>query len=439
MAFVEAEYPAAGGPPRVFVPPHDNGTLVEKINIDEPPSKFQIEEAPAKLQNIEPEVIEELGYRPSSRPSDHEETVQRKAAFEVDQNLMNQATCDSERPAHVLHSISADSASMQGRRPTQEDRHVKIPDLARAATALQMPIDHLEKPCALFAVYDGHQGQLCADYAAKGLHLRILKKLSAVRNKNHWTDERICLVLKEVFVELDTDFLAKHRTSPDGCTAVAVLIIGNRLFVAWAGDSRAVLCRRASGGDVLTVPLTQDHRPGLKSEAERVERAGGQIVNFDGALRVAHVGYDEKVREIRRARSQGLGTIAKEPVALAVSRSLGDREFKAVTGKELLVSTPSVRTVRLNRSCKFIALMCDGISDVMTNEEVVFELNFERKLDDASANARAVCGSLVQEAYRRGSGDNLTVVFVSLEWASESMAQNGICMELPNKKSRLAR
>ena len=43
-------------------------------------------------------------------------------------------------------------------------------------------------------------------------------------------------------------------------------------------------------------------------------------------------GFEERVRELRRARAQGLGTIAKEPIALAVSRSLGDRDFKAVTG-----------------------------------------------------------------------------------------------------------
>lgn len=259
-----------------------------------------------------------------------------------------------------------------------------------------------------------------------------------MQNKVHWTDDRIRLVLQEVFEELDADFLAKHRTSPDGCTAVVALIIGNRLFVAWAGDSRAVLCRKASSGGVLAVPLTEDHRPGLKSEAERVRRAGGQIVNFDGALRVAHIGFDEKVRDIRRARSQGLGTISKEPVALAVSRSLGDREFKAVTGKELLVARPSVQVVHLNESCKFITLMCDGISDVMTNEEVVCELNFERKLDDASANARAVCGSLVQEAYRRGSGDNLSVIFVSFRWGAEELDQVNV-MEAANKRSRLAK
>lgn len=313
---------------------------------------------------------------------------------------------------------------MQGRREKQEDRHVKIPDLTKAAKALKMPIDHLDQPCAFFAVYDGHQGHLCAEFAAKGFHLKLLKKLSADQEASAWTDERLCMALREVCTELDTEFLSKFRTAPDGCTVVAALVTGTRLHVAWVGDSRCLLCRHTSGGDIATLALTQDHRPALEAEAERVRRAGGAVVNFDGALRVAHEGYEDRVREIRRAQAQGLGTIGKEPVALAVSRSLGDRHFKAVTGKELLISTPSVRTVQLDSSAKFVALMCDGILDVMRNEEVVFELDFASGTDPV-AGARAACGRLVQEAYKRGSGDNLTVIFVEFEWEATPAGADG--------------
>lgn len=322
-----------------------------------------------------------------------------------------------------LKRLVAESAAMQGRREKQEDRHVKIPDFTKAAKALKMPIDHLEQPCAFFAVYDGHQGHLCAEFAAKGFHLKLLKRLSAERSSSTWTDEHLRDALREVCLELDAEFLAKFRTAPDGCTVVASLVTGSRLHVAWVGDSRCLLCRHSSQGDVATVALTEDHRPSLKAEAERVRSAGGSVVNFDGALRVAHRGYEERVREIRRAQAQGLGTIGKEPVALAVSRSLGDRHFKAVTGKELLVATPGVRTVQLNKSTKFVALMCDGILDVMRNEEAVYELDFARgKQDDAAAGARAACGALVQEAYKRGSGDNLTVIFVQVELEDASSA-----------------
>lgn len=318
-----------------------------------------------------------------------------------------------------LKKLLADSATMQGRRPKQEDRHVKVPDFAKAAKALKMPIDHLDQPCAFFAVYDGHQGPVCAEFAAKGFHMKLLKRLTGEQSNAFWTDDRLCGALREVCEELDVEFLAKYRTAPDGSTVVAALITGARLFVAWVGDSRCLLCRHASQGGIVTVALTDDHRPSTPSETDRVKKAGGIVVNFDGALRVAHEGFDERIREIRRAAAQGLGTIGKEPVALAVSRSLGDRDFKAVTGKALLVATPSVRSIELSPSCKFIVLMCDGISDVMSNEQVVFELDFVREPGDPAASVRKACGGLVQEAYKRGSGDNLTAILVQFEWEGE--------------------
>ena len=50
--------------------------------------------------------------------------------------------------------------------------------------------------------------------------------------------------------------LEMHRVS-GGCTAVVALLLGQRLYVANAGDSRAVLCR----GNNEAVALSEDHKP----------------------------------------------------------------------------------------------------------------------------------------------------------------------------------
>merc|ERR1719464_62773 len=134
-----------------------------------------------------------------------------------------------------------------------------------------------------------------------------------------------------------------------------------------------------------------------------------------GFARVAHQGYEERLRELRRAQAQGLGTIGKEPVALDISRALGDREFKAVSGKALLVPTPGVRVAKIDESHKFVALVCGGIPTVMTNADIVAELDLIREADPV-VDVRASCGSLVQEAYNRGSVDNLTAILVRLDW-----------------------
>merc|ERR1712032_35686 len=55
----------------------------------------------------------------------------------------------------------------------------------------------------------------------------------------------------------------------------------------------------------------------------------------------------------------------------------------------------------------------------MNEEEVIDELNRVRDAANPLADVRAACGALVQEAYKRGSGDNLTVIMVRLEWEGE--------------------
>jgi len=255
--------------------------------------------------------------------------------------------------------------------------------------------------------------------------MNLLRKLSATIDRSAWTEARVCDALTQVFREVDTDFLAKYRTALDGTTAVVSLILGTALFTAWAGDSRAVLCQQRSPDDGIgTIPLTDDHRPGRESEADRVAQAGGTVVDLnEGAWRVAHMGFEERVREIRRAEQQGLGLIGKEPTALAVSSSFGDRDFKPVTcGKEIITVTPEVQCMRLDRSHKFIALVCDGIPDVMENESIVFDLAFVRDPSNSAADTKLACKALVQEAYNRGSGDNMSVILARFQWENVALA-----------------
>ncbi|CAK0799944.1 unnamed protein product, partial [Prorocentrum cordatum] len=113
----------------------------------------------------------------------------------------------------------------------------------------------------------------------------------------------------------------------------------------------------------------------------------------------------DRIREIRRAQALGQGVVSKPPVCLPVSRTLGDRDFKAASGKALLIATPGVRTVQLDESTKFAAMVSGGISAVMQDKDldVVEELNLLHDAKDPAADARAGCGALVQEAYKRES------------------------------------
>merc|ERR1712151_804748 len=52
----------------------------------------------------------------------------------------------------------------------------------------------------------------------------------------------------------------------------------------------------------------------------------------------------------------------------------------------------------------------------MKNEDVIFELDYIRDPANPQADAKLACGSLVQEAYKRGSEDNLTAVLARFQW-----------------------
>jgi len=65
------------------------------------------------------------------------------------------------------------------------------------------------------------------------------------------------------------------RVWDDGSTALCCLVAGNRVFVANAGDSRAVGC---IGGK--SVPLSVDHKPNLPAERNRIQNAGGVVTSM---------------------------------------------------------------------------------------------------------------------------------------------------------------
>lgn len=199
------------------------------------------------------------------------------------------------------------------------------------------------------------------------------------------------------FSKTDTAFLriAKNKHIRAGSTALVAFLHGlglpyhTKLCVANTGDCRAVLSR---GGTAL--PLSDDHKPDRKDEERRIKKAGGVVLNVNGVWRLT-AGKNES------------GTC---PGYLAVSRAFGDNGFK--DPQLLVVCTPDVRTVDLVQEDAFVILACDGVWDVLSNQEAV---------DIASehfANPIAAAAALVRSAFKKGSLDNITATVVMFPWAS---------------------
>ena len=138
--------------------------------------------------------------------------------------------------------------------------------------------------------------------------------------------------------------LADHPV-PAGCTAVAVLQVGQTLITANCGDSRAVVGR--SGNQVA--PLSFDHKPADDVERNRIVGAGGFITEAQGHFRING--------------------------NLNLSRSLGDLKYKqnptCSPAEQMITAYPDVTVHTIDPLDEFMIIGCDGIWDVLSNEDAV--------------------------------------------------------------------
>ena len=172
-----------------------------------------------------------------------------------------------------------------------------------------------------------------------------------------------------------------------GCTAVCAMVLGNHLVVANAGDSRCVLSRNGTA-----IALTEDHKPTNDEEFDRICKAGGFVA--DG-------------------RVNG---------SLNLSRALGDLEYKSVSKlppeEQMVTANPEIRSTELTPNDEFLILACDGIWDVLTNQEAV-EFVRNRLLQGMSPKeiCEAACDfCLAEDTSGCGKGcDNMSIVVTVLK------------------------
>lgn len=178
--------------------------------------------------------------------------------------------------------------------------------------------------------------------------------------------------------------------------------------VAHVGDTRVLLCETATG---KAIPLTSDHHPSTPTESRRLARFGGIAGGGDGDGSSGITGDHLRV----------VDSFGEERFAgLANSRSFGD-----VASKRLGVSAePDI--VRLDMrpaEYSFLVLVSDGVTGVVTDQEVVDVVKEARSADVAAKN---VVEYAVEVAGGGGSADNATCLVVRLGgWERRSEGGTG--------------
>lgn len=183
-----------------------------------------------------------------------------------------------------------------------------------------------------------------------------------------------------------------------GCTAWVVLIVGNKMYCANAGDSRCVVSQNNQA-----VALSFDHKPSNPEEETRIKNARG-YVSFD--------------------RVNG---------NLNLSRALGDFVYKETADmkleEQMVIPIPEIKTHTIDESTNFFIIACDGIWDWMSNktwidfihekhESISATKGSEFKISDLNEeifekNIAKDSAGTVSETGKDGSGwDNMTSVIV---------------------------
>ncbi|CAH9127525.1 unnamed protein product [Cuscuta epithymum] len=262
--------------------------------------------------------------------------------------------------------LSWGSFASCGRRETMEDRHFLIPNMFDT------------QDIHVFGIFDGHRGAAAAEFSVGALP-GILKSLDS-RDMFHCPSK----ALTEAFIQTDIAFRkelsfqkklkgAIKKDCHPGCTAIAALIVKNKLIVANAGDCKTILCRAGN-----SYALSRDHVASSFEERERVTKAGAQVKWQVDTWRVGNA-------------------------ALQVTRSIGDDDLKPAVTAE-----PEISETIMCPDDEYIVMGSDGLWDVLREEEVVSIIG------DTVKEAGMCSKRLATEAAERGSQDNITVIVVFL-------------------------
>ena len=221
-----------------------------------------------------------------------------------------------------------------------------------------------------YGVCDGHgpSGHFVSDFIKSNIAFIVYKHLKALllqnqqnnidTNLNEVDDSNIDFsqLFKDCFLLMDAK-LNENKTIDielSGTTCVSLLFCENRIISANVGDSRAIIGKfKLDDNKWDYIPLSSDHIPSDKDEAERIIKSKGIIhpyIDDDGNF----AGPDRVWMD-------------DELPGLAMSRSFGDE----IASKVGVYAEPEVKVFPFEEEDKFVVIASDGLWEYVTNEEVI--------------------------------------------------------------------
>uniref|UniRef100_A0A8K9Y0G8 Protein phosphatase, Mg2+/Mn2+ dependent, 1J n=1 Tax=Oncorhynchus mykiss TaxID=8022 RepID=A0A8K9Y0G8_ONCMY len=312
----------------------------------------------------------------------------------------------------------------------------------------QIYLDGTGIPLHYWGVFDGHAGSGCAIMASKLLHRLIRDRLGDVAHllENPSVTPPICLakngspyqlevkkganstqdpedpnaitdpsirfhtektvsleslimgIIENAFKQMD-ELIEKEKTSftiSGGCCALAAIHLMGKLYVANAGDSRAIIIRNNE-----VIPMSNEFTP--ESERQRLqylgflrpELLGNEFTHLEFPRRIQHKELDKKMLfrdhtmngwayktiiedDLKFPLIYGEGKKARVMATIGVTRGLGDHDLKVYNSniyiKPFLSCCPEVIVYDMSEfkhgPNDVLVMGTDGLWDVTTDREV---------------------------------------------------------------------
>lgn len=252
--------------------------------------------------------------------------------------------------------------SVKGRRDNNEDRHNIVLNINKLNENI-LPIN-------LLGIYDGHGGKKVSEFLEKNIPLYYcLPDLEIPFSKEYHY---------KIFNILQKKILENKYGYTMGSTCLLNIIYKYKdeyhMNIVNLGDSRLITIYRNG----MVKQITQDHKPDNHEEICRIQGMGGEIYNdTEGTCRIGD---------------------------LSVSRSFGDGDNAPYISQK-----PDVYYKKITEQTSYVVMACDGLWDVIKNEEI-FLLLENYKNNNENENNLSAC--LANEALVRGSTDNISVIVI---------------------------
>ncbi|XP_048235193.1 probable protein phosphatase 2C 35 [Ricinus communis] len=281
-----------------------------------------------------------------------------------------------------------------------------------------------------FGVFDGHglYGAECSNFVKDRL-VEILANDPMLLNDP-------VKAYSSAFLRTNSELhSSKIDDSMSGTTSITVLVIGDKIYVANVGDSRAVIGVK-NGNRIVAEDLSNDQTPFRKDEYERVKLCGARVLSVDQVE-----GYkDPNIQTWDDEESQG-----GDPPRLwvpngmypgtAFTRSVGDSTAETIG----VIADPEVSVVQLMPNHLFFVVASDGVFEFLSSQTVV-------DMVARYADPRDACAAIAGESYKlwlehENRTDDITIIIVHIKESSNPAtgAMDGTAEVNRNQASSRAR